>query len=146
MILVPCTPAVKVAGPMRRLYCTECTSKYHAAKFIPVALVTPVAPVAPTVPVAAPPVAEDEWIHLAYDASIKKDTEILEGLMDLDKKTIIETVKKMLKEKDELIRLVRCENVCLNIMNEQMVSHANDDDYDLDELEMIAEMEKINNV
>jgi hypothetical protein len=52
----------------------------------------------------------------------------------------------MLKEKDELIRLVRCENVCLNIMNEQMVSHANDDDYDLDELEMIAEMEKINNV
>jgi hypothetical protein len=130
---------------MRRLYCTECTSKYHAAKFIPVAPVAPVAPTISLAPVA--PVAEDEWIHLAYDASIKKDTRILDGLFYLDKKIIIETVKKMLKEKDDMIRLLRCENVCLNILNEQeSYEDENDDECDLDNLEMIAEMEKINNV
>ena len=121
-VLIPCKPAFTISGPMKRLYCTDCSKQYYKSKHAE-----------PAAPAETENVKEDEWINIAYESSIEKDRTLLEQMKELDNDTILEKVREMLKEKEIMIRLLRYENICFNYIREDMDQQEIDEVYGLDD-------------
>jgi hypothetical protein len=147
-VSIACKPAFQVTGPMKRLYCTDCTKQYyyskrakdvtpvehieHVQRVEHIEHIEPIVHVLPTVHVTSdtPDVQEDDWINIAYKSTVEKDGTLLEQMKELDKETILEKVRELLKQKEHIIRLLRYENIYFNYIQDNMDQEEMDEDYD----------------